>query len=170
VFAICARWKPAKVNAEPAHLSAADVLAFAPLVARVASETKATERRVGAFVLAILPWFKGAQKAGKLDEQGRPKVRLHWTQLRKAAGDESDYAKIRDAFGTFEELTTYLPATQATRPADAHARTYALTVPLSTHPKGVWDRPGVRASREPSGFWVVKSLHFQSDRPGKPPA
>jgi hypothetical protein len=101
--------------------------------------------------------------AGKVDELGRPLVRIHRDDWREAAGDGPDYAHLRDALGLFEAVTGYLPAKRAARVEDAYARTYALTVELTDD-----------APRRPLGStWglsviAAQKVRRRGARPGKP--
>lgn len=137
IFARCGTFKRSAVNAPPAHLSAADILALNADVERVVAMGKAKEnnwtaRRVKMFAWSILPFFKGAAVDSHVDGEGRAIVRLHWERWEAAAGGGSDYAKLRDAFGWFVTITDYLPAKWAKNPDDAHATTWAFVPPLTS--------------------------------------
>jgi hypothetical protein len=85
------------------NLSARDIVNLAPIVERVAAQLGITIKRVGAFVLAMLPRWKGYPDAIRI----RHGILVH-SMLWKEAGGNDKYAAIRDAFGLWRKTSNYL--------------------------------------------------------------
>jgi len=127
-FAICETFTAKKaVNALPAHLSAEDLLSLNVDVERVIALGKWTRVCVERFVMTILPDFKGACIAHKVDNEGRPIVRLHWKKWRDATTKHADYVGLRDALGWFVAITDYVSTAKALAMYGDKSKAYATT-------------------------------------------
>lgn len=115
----------------PEHITRQDTQRVVELSKAIEQVTGIAESALATFLLRLLPFYRGAERAGFRPpdaEPGdtRPTIRLHRdTWLWAANGTGHDYIELRDACGLFEDAgLPYRPEKLCPNPGDARCKTW----------------------------------------------